>query len=145
MAKSHSSTVPVFSNTLDEWRLHTGLDISTEDGAEVVAAEAGEITAVYNHPMLGATVEITHNDTHKTLYQNLNADSITLEVGAKVSSGDVIGAVGDSAIIELADEPHLHFELLVSGVSVNPLDYISEESKESAAKLRKKIIKTRDF
>lgn len=132
VAKSHSTTVPVFSNTLDEWRIHTGLDITTEDGAEVFASAGGEVTKVYNDPMLGKTVEITHSDTHKTLYSNLDGDSVTLEVGAKVNSGDVIGKVGDTAIIELADEPHLHFEMLISEVSVNPLDYIDEDSKESS-------------
>jgi len=132
VAKSHSTTVPVFSNTLDEWRIHTGVDITTEDGAQVVAAEAGEVTAVFNHPMLGMTVEITHSATHKSVYSNLARDSVTLAVGAKVASGDVIGCVGDTAVIEIADEPHLHFELLVGGAPVNPLDYITEESKEAS-------------
>lgn len=131
VAKSHSTTVPVFSNTLDEWRIHTGIDITTEEGAEVVAAEAGEVSAVFNHPMLGMTVEITHSATHKSIYSNLDGDSVTLTVGARVSSGDVIGRVGDTAVIEIADEPHLHFELLVGGVAVNPLDYITETSKET--------------
>ena len=132
VAKSHSTTVPVFSNTLDEWRIHTGLDISTDEGAEVLAAEAGEVSAVYNDPMLGCTLEIKHSDTHRTRYSNLDADSVTLEVGSKVASGEVIAKVGDSAIIELADEPHLHFEMLISDTSVNPLDYISEESKQAS-------------
>ncbi len=132
VAKSHSTTVPVFSNTLDEWRIHTGLDITTDDGAQVFAAAGGEVSAVYNHPMLGKTLEITHSDTHKTVYSNLASDSVTLEVGAKVNSGDVIGAVGDTSVIELADEPHLHFELLISDVSVNPLDYIEEQSKQAS-------------
>ena len=82
--------------------------------------------------MLGMTVEITHSDTHKSIYSNLDSDSVTLSVGAKVNSGDVIGCVGDTAVIEIADEPHLHFELTVGGVHVNPLDYITEESKEAS-------------
>ena len=69
--KSHSTTTPVFSNTLDEWRIHTGLDISAEDGAPVAAAAAGEVTRIYNDPMLGTTVEITHSATHKSYYSNL--------------------------------------------------------------------------
>ena len=132
VAKSHSTTVPVYSDTLDEWRIHTGVDITTEDGAQVVAAESGEVSAVFKHPMLGMTVEITHSDTHKSIYSNLDSDSVTLSVGAKVNSGDVIGCVGDTAVIEIADEPHLHFELTVGGVPVNPLDYITEESKEAS-------------
>ncbi|MBQ8381425.1 MAG: M23 family metallopeptidase [Clostridia bacterium] len=130
--KSHSATVPVFSVTLDEWRIHTGLDISVEEGAEVMAAADGEVTAVYNDPMLGRTVEITHSDTHKSYYSNLDKDGVTVAVGDKLEVGDVIGCVGDSSISELCDEPHLHFEMKVSGVSVNPLDHITEESKEAS-------------
>ena len=127
--KSHSTTTPVFSNTLDEWRIHTGIDVSTEDGAKVVAVCDGEVTGVYNDPMLGQTVEITHSDTHKSYYSNLNKDTVACSVGATVKQGDVIGYVGDTTISELADEPHLHFEFKVNGESVNPLDYFTEESK----------------
>ncbi len=132
VAKSHSSTVPVFSDTLDEWRIHTGVDISTEDAALVYAAEDGEVVAFYKHPMLGYTIEIKHNDSHKSVYSNLDSESVSLKVGNTVKSGDAIGKVGDSAVIEIADEPHLHFELFVNNVSVNPLDYFTEESKRDS-------------
>lgn len=130
--KSHSATTPVFSNTLDEWRIHTGMDISVAEGDEVCAAEAGKVSAIYNHPMMGVTVEITHDDSHKTVYSNLNNDTVKVTVGDEVRANDVIACVGESAIIEIADEPHLHFELMVDGVSVNPLDYITEESQETS-------------
>ena len=130
--KSHSATTPVFSETLEEWRIHTGLDISCNDGAEVYSAEAGVVSRVFNHPMLGKTVEVTHNETHKSLYSNLAADSVSLIVGDEIEKGAVLGKVGDTSISELADEPHLHFELMVNGASVNPLDYFTEESKEAS-------------
>ena len=132
VTKSHSTTVPVFSETLDEWRIHTGLDISTEDGAAVVAVEAGEVTAVYNHPMHGVTVEIKHSDTHKSVYRNLDGEKVSVKVGDSVKRGDVIACVGDTTVIETADEPHLHFELMVNGASVNPLDYFTDESKKAS-------------
>ena len=53
-------------------------------------------------------------------------------MGDTVAAGDKIGVVGDSSISELADEPHLHFEVLLKGVKVNPLDYINEESKKAS-------------
>lgn len=126
--KSHSTTTPVFSNTLDEWRIHTGLDISADEGAAVCSAADGEVTRIYNDPMLGNTVEITHSATHKSYYSNLSKETVC-KVGDKVSSGQTIGYIGDTTVSELADEPHVHFELKVSGSSVNPLDYISDASK----------------
>ena len=56
----------------------------------------------------------------------------SVKVGETVEKGQAIGTVGDSSISELADEPHLHFGVKVDGVSVNPLDYISEESKKAS-------------
>ena len=53
---------------------------------------------------------------------------IGLTVGASVNAGQVIGHVGDSALVECCDEPHLHLEMTLSGVSVDPLDYVPEES-----------------
>ena len=127
--KSHSTSVPVFSVTLDEWRIHAGIDISADEGAEVYASAGGTVSAIYNDAMLGKTVEITHSDEHKTRYSNLAQDSVSLTVGDEVEAGALIGNIGESSISELCDEPHLHFEMFVKGEGVNPLDYISEESK----------------
>ena len=130
--KSHSTGVPVFSNTMDEWRIHTGIDILADVGSEVCSSAKGEVSGVYVDPMHGKTVEITHTANVKTYYSNLSADSVTVSVGDKVEAGDLIGVIGDTTVIELADEPHLHFELKVNGESVNPIDYLSQESKKSA-------------
>ena len=132
VAKEHSLEIPVFSLTLGEWRVHTGIDISCEEGAGVFASEAGIVTGIYNDPMLGYTVEITHRGDLKTRYSNLSSDVGDLKVGDEVSLGDKIGVVGDSSLSELAEEPHLHFEVLLKDVKVNPMDYITDESKRAS-------------
>jgi murein DD-endopeptidase MepM/ murein hydrolase activator NlpD len=129
--KSHSTSIPVFSETLEAWRIHTGIDISTAEGADVFAVAAGEVTKVYADPMLGNTVEITHANGAKTRYSNLSANNLP-SVGTQVNGGAKIGNVGDSAISEIADETHLHFEMFVNDTSVNPLDYISEDAKKTS-------------
>lgn len=137
VSKSHSTEMPVFSITLGEWRVHTGIDISCEEGAGVFASEAGIVTGIYTDPMLGYTVEITHRNDLKTRYSNLSSEaSANLKVGDEVSLGDKIGVVGDSSVSELAEEPHLHFEVLLKDVKVNPLDYINEESKKASLGLK---------
>lgn len=133
VAKSHSLDTPVFSVTLGAWRVHTGIDISTEEGAEVFSAADGEVSAIYEDPLFGLTVEVSHSNNIKTVYSNLAKDgSIAVSVGDAIALGDMIGHVGDSAISELADEAHLHFEIKVNDASVNPLDYLSEESKKAS-------------
>ncbi len=132
IAKGHSSEVPVFSTTLNEWRIHTGIDISAEEGSEVYAVCDGTVSAVYAHPLHGRTVEVTHSGGIISVYSNLSAEGLKVNVGDSVASGALIGVVGDTSLTELCDEPHLHFEMKVNGVSVNPLDYISEESKKAS-------------
>lgn len=132
VTKEHSLEIPVFSITLGEWRVHTGIDISCEEGASVFASEAGVVSGIYSDPMLGYTVEITHKNDIKTRYSNLSSDIGELKVGDEVGLGDKIGVVGDTSLSELAEEPHLHFEVLLKDTKVNPMDYITEESKKAS-------------
>ena len=118
---------PVFSHTLGEWRLHLGIDIVTDEDAPVFAAEDGIITGIYKDARFGFTIEITHDGEHKTVYSNLkNETLVSLEVGDEVAKGDRIGTVGDSAMSEIAEEPHLHFELFVGGEPKNPMDFLKD-------------------
>lgn len=128
----HDLSTPVFSTTLEEWRVHSGIDISTEESAPVFAAADGEVSAVYNHPLLGYTIEISHEDDIKTIYRNLASDDARVNVGDSVKLGDRIGTVGDTSVSELAEETHLHFEITDGGKSVDPLSLISDEAKEAS-------------
>ena len=129
VSKVHSTSVPVYSETLEAWKIHTGIDILTDDGASVFAVAAGEVTAVYSDPMLGNTVEITHANGIVSKYSNLGTGTLPV-IGTSVESGAKIGTVGDSAISEIADETHLHFEMFSNKASVDPLEYISDEAKK---------------
>lgn len=133
VSTGHSLTVPVFSTTLGAWKMHTGIDITTEEGAEVYASAPGTVTKIAQDPMLGTKVEITHEGGIVTVYANLDktlAEGIA--EGRDIAAGEKIGTVGDTAVSELAEEPHLHFAVRVNDVSVNPLDYISEASKKAS-------------
>ena len=132
ITKGHSIDTPVFSDTLQEWRVHTGIDISADEGSEVYASSDGVVTKIYSDPFLGKTVEISHDGGILTVYSNLSPADIAVREGQAVESGALIGKVGDSSISELADEAHLHFAIKVNGVSVNPLDYITEDSKKAS-------------
>lgn len=134
----HSMTVPVFSPTLEEWRIHTGIDISTEESAAVFAAADGVVSEISTHPRYGYTVKINHEGGVTTIYSNLSSiDDIAVKVGDSVKCGDRIAYVGDSAVFELAEEPHLHFEVMKNGVQADPLDVISEESKHASLGIEK--------
>ncbi len=133
VSKEHSLTQTVFSDTLGEWKTHRGVDITTAENAPVYAAEGGVVSAIYDDPFHGRTVELTHSMNYKTIYSNLaKEDSDFINIGDKVASGDRIGTVGYTAIFEIADEPHLHFEMKSNDKYVDPLEHINKESKETA-------------
>ena len=130
---AHSLSVPVYSETLGEWRYHTGVDIATEVSATVHAAARGTVSKIYSDPMLGKTVEITHENGIVTTYSNLNATLAEgIEVGKELDKGAVLGVVGDTALSEVGKEAHLHFGMQVNGAAVNPMDYI-EQNKDNSS------------
>lgn len=113
----------VFSETLDEWTVHQGMDIKAERTTVVKASEAGTIAAIKNDPRYGLTVIIEHENGFKTIYSNLLTTEFVVE-DEKVEKGQSIGTIGNSAVFEIADEPHLHFEMLKEGEYVDPKMYL---------------------
>ena len=57
--------------------------------------------------------------------------SAGVEQGKTLKNGQQIGKVGESAMAELADEPHLHIEMTVNGIAVDPADYLSKAAKDT--------------
>jgi murein DD-endopeptidase MepM/ murein hydrolase activator NlpD len=126
LAERHSVDVQVFSDTMQDWRVHLGIDISTEAGAQVFAAADGQVSQIWEDPMMGTCIALTHTGDCVTVYKNLAREvAAGIEVGGEVQAGQLIGAVGDTAVLELAEEPHLHMEMTVKGLQVDPLDYFS--------------------
>jgi murein DD-endopeptidase MepM/ murein hydrolase activator NlpD len=132
IAKGHDATIQVWSETMGDYRVHLGIDIATEEGAPVFAAADGKIEKIWDDALMGRCVAISHGDEIYTFYKNLNATlAEDLEVGSTVKKGQKIGKVGETAISELADEPHLHIEMTVNGLAVDPQDYLSDEAKDA--------------
>lgn len=109
----------VYSSTLDEWRSHDGIDIKSSIGTKVMSPQDGTIKEVIEDDLWGITVVIDHGNGLVSKLSNL----ATLEMvkpGISVVKGDYIGAVGKSANIEMAMEPHLHFEVTKDGKIIDP-------------------------
>ena len=115
----------VYSDTLKEWTTHLGIDIKAEKTSVVVASCSGTVKSIKNDPRYGLTITISHNDGFETVYSNLLSSEFVNE-GDKVEQGQTIGTVGESASFEIAEVPHLHFEIYKDGQPVNPTSYLSE-------------------
>jgi len=113
----------IYSKTLGDWRTHEGIDIKGTLGAQVKAAADGIVEKVYKDDALGITIIIDHGNSIKTKYSNLSTADMVKE-NQEVKKGDIISGVGETAAFEIGEEPHLHFEVLKEGKSVDPKTFL---------------------
>ena len=112
-----------YNPTTQDWRVHNGVDLAAPLGQSVKAARGGTVTAVFEDSYLGHTVVVRHSNGYTSHYSNLAAE-VAVAAGDTVAAGQVLGAVGDSALIETAAEPHLHFEVYHNGEPVDPAGFL---------------------
>ena len=124
------TTVTVFSTselmydtTMADWRTHAGIDIQAAAGDAVKTAASGEVVSVSYDELMGHTVIIDHGSGYTTQYSSL-MEVPPVSEGQKVSAGDVIGYVGESAGAEVDMGPHLHFSVSRNGEVIDPADYV---------------------
>ena len=124
--KDYSEDVLVFSPTMNDYRVHMGVDIAGKVGDPVYAFCEGTVKEIRNDPFMGMTVVLSHAGGIESRYMNLaNELPENIKVGATVAVGSVIGAIGETALAECADSPHLHFEIFAGGKQVSPSGYIT--------------------
>lgn len=100
-------------------RSHEGIDIDGLTGDPVVASASGRVVLAAPYGGYGNAVVVDHGDGVRTLYAHLSAFDVTL--GQEVTKGQTLGAVGCSGHC-FGD--HLHFEIVVDGIPVDPLLYL---------------------
>ena len=121
--RGHAWDRLVYDRTMGDWRTHDGLDISGGLGAKVCAAADGVVEQVLLDERLGSTVVLYHGGGLRSVYANLAATP-AVQTGDEVRVGDVVGAIGTTAMAERGDVTHLHFAMSVDGVSVDPREYL---------------------
>ena len=112
-------THPIFG---DE-RFHSGIDISANEGATIIAADSGTVSVATYDSSYGNYVTVYHSNGTYTLYAHMS--SLAVSAGQTVSQGDTIGYAGSTG---WATGPHLHFEIRSNGGTVDPLAYFSNYS-----------------
>ena len=100
-------------------QMHEGLDISNRVGTSVIAPANGIISDVGNDIALGRVIVIFHGFGMTTRYGHLN--KVFVKVGQRVKRGDKIAEVGMTG---KTTGPHLHYEVKLNGIPVNPMRYI---------------------
>jgi len=119
LQKGFAKDTLMYSETLGEWSIHLGIDIKADTTTVVKASANGKVKSIKNDPRYGLSVIIEHKDGYETLYSNLLTAEF-VKVGEEVKQGQTIGTVGNTATFEVADAPHLHFEVSKDGVQQDP-------------------------
>ncbi|NCD09546.1 MAG: M23 family metallopeptidase [Negativicutes bacterium] len=99
---------------------HPGIDIPAGYGEPVYASAAGYVEDAGWYGGYGRYIKISHGNSYETAYGHLS--SIDVAAGESVKKGDIIGYVGSSGY---STGPHLHFEVLVNGETINPLKVLN--------------------
>ena len=90
----------------NEWKLHTGIDLSADMGTEIVASRAGKVIFVGENEISGKFITIDHGNGYRSQY--LHMKEFAVEEGQYVAQGERIGYVGDTGRVT---GPHLHFTI----------------------------------
>ena len=112
-----------FGRRLSPWtgagEFHGGLDIRAEKGTPVHAPARATVVVAGAQPEYGITVILDHGNDLRTVYGHLSR--VKVKPGDTVERGDVIGLTGNTG---RSSGPHLHYEILAKGRSVNPRVYL---------------------
>ena len=104
-----------------EKSFHRGIDITSQMGTPVLASADGQIISAVYDPNYGKMILIDHGNSVVTRYAHLS--EVNVSEGDRVQRGQLIGAVGNTG---RSTGSHLHYEVEVNGIAVNPLKYILE-------------------
>jgi murein DD-endopeptidase MepM/ murein hydrolase activator NlpD len=121
--KTYSMDKLLYSNTLESWKTHDGVDIKADIGTNVKSIEKGIVEKIYDDSFLGTTVIIDHGQGYKSIYSNLDKNVLVKEKETIIKS-KVIGKVGQTAIGEIKDEPHIHFMIMFNNKVIDPTSKI---------------------
>lgn len=100
-------------------KMHEGLDVGADYGAPIVAPADGVVTFAGNKAGFGKFVQIDHGYGIETIFAH--SQKIHIKNGARVKRGDLIAQVGSTGA---STGPHLHYEVRVNGIAVDPLYFI---------------------
>lgn len=102
--------------------MHEGLDLANHVGSAIVSPATGIVTYAGSRPGYGSLITIDHGYGLQTQFGHVS--KIYVRVGEKVKRGYKIGAVGN---VGRSTGPHVHYEVRVNGIPVNPYFYILED------------------
>ncbi|PZP56114.1 MAG: peptidase M23 [Micavibrio aeruginosavorus] len=125
-------------------KMHKGIDFAAPTGTAIYAAADGKIEKAGRFSSYGNYVKIRHNSKMSTAYAHVSRFASGIRPGSRVKQGQVIAYVGTTG---RSTGPHLHFEVMMNGVQVNPrsVKLVAEDKSLKGEQLRKFKAQVRSF
>ena len=123
--QEYSDGKPVYSKTMNDWRVHNGVDIACENGGQVCAIGDGKVAKVFHDQQTGYCITIDHGNGVVSTVRGL-MENATVKEGDTVKMGAVIGGGGNTMAVESKMEPHIHLEVTKDEELIDPATLISQ-------------------
>ncbi|MBQ8844583.1 MAG: M23 family metallopeptidase [Clostridia bacterium] len=117
----------VYNSSMNEWSVHLGMDISSED-LSVFSVADGTVKSVDYDSLSGYSVEVEHKDGFVSVYSSL-AENVKVKVGDSVKIGTKLGEASTTSGIEGGQDSHVHFSLYLNDKEVDPNNYLEFSNK----------------
>lgn len=108
-------------------RNHKGVDLAAPTGTPVFATADGIVSRADHYNSYGLYISLQHGAALETRYAHLSR--LAVAAGQRVNKGEIIGYVGSTG---RSTGPHLHYEIRMDGVAVNPIPYMVESDAQLA-------------
>lgn len=112
----------VLDKTTGDFTGHGGVDLAAKVNTAVVAPFAGVVESVVADSMWGAVVTIDHGNGYKSTLKLMK--DVSVVKGKVLAKGDAIGKVSDTAMKEIAEGAHIHYELTKGGTLLDPMQFM---------------------
>jgi len=113
----------VYNETLGDWRVHNGIDISAQKGTKVKTAAAGTVVDIYTDDLYATTVVIRHSN-NVTIYYSGLGETVNVKKNDQISAGTVIGSVY-GVPCENGIDCHIHLSVKKDGAFADPVEVMN--------------------
>lgn len=130
IGQDYSMGLPVFSETMSDYRTHNGVDFLGSEGEDVGSVGEGDVISVKKDAVWGNQVTVDHGDGLISTVCGLADDEQLVAPGTHVYAGTVIGRVG-SVPVEAGEASHIHLEIRYNGKTVDPLTLFGADANDA--------------
>lgn len=121
--REYSEKEPSYSETLEVWEIHKGIDVEAHENQEVKSLSSGKVLDVYDDDKYGISVKIQAEDETVFMYSSLGKNTV-VKKGDKVDEGQLIGYAGNTSDIESLSGVHVHLQAYKNNIAINPMSLL---------------------